>query len=127
MSELRLHGTPTRKLAPLVPRRHDGLVASPGAVEPERREHRLDALLDRLAALLGPSGEGAAPALPERLSAKDRARGGAFQREIESDRIEVAGAPTGTTFRVSVRGTLPRRAARPPLASAPVDENGWEI
>ena len=53
MSELRLHGTLTRKLAPLVPRRHDGLVVAPGVVEPERR-------------------------------------------------IEVAGSPTGTTFRVSV-------------------------
>ncbi|WP_437835426.1 hypothetical protein [Sorangium sp. So ce1153] len=102
MSELRLHGTPTRKLAPLVPRRHDGPVVSPGVVEPERRAHRLDAALDRLAALLGPSGEGAAPELPERLAAKDRARGGALEREIESDRIEVAGSPTGTTSRVSV-------------------------
>ena len=98
MSELRLHGTPTRKLAPLVPRRHGGLVASPGVVEPERRACRLDALLDRRAALLGPSGDGAAPGLPERLAAE----GGALRRELESDRIEVAVSPTGTTFRVSV-------------------------
>ncbi|WP_437756834.1 hypothetical protein [Sorangium sp. So ce1389] len=67
MSELRLHGTLTRKLAPLVPRRHAGPVAFPGVVEPERR-----------------------------------ARGDALRRELESDRIEVAGSPTGTTFRVSV-------------------------
>ncbi|WP_437623709.1 hypothetical protein [Sorangium sp. So ce1151] len=102
MSELRLHGTLTRKLAPLVLRRPDGLVASPGLVEPERRAHRLDAPLGRLAALPGPSGEGAAPALRERLAAQGRARGDALRRELASDRIEVAGCPTGTTFRVSV-------------------------
>ncbi|WP_437653872.1 hypothetical protein [Sorangium sp. So ce1182] len=95
MSELRLHGTLTRKLAPLVLRRPDGLVASPGLVEPERRARRL-------AALPGPSGEAAAPALRERLAAQGGARGGALRRELASDRIEVAGCPTGTTFRVSV-------------------------
>ncbi|WP_437509000.1 hypothetical protein [Sorangium sp. So ce1099] len=103
MSELRLHGTLTRKLAPLVPRRRDGLVVvSPGVVEPERRAHHLDASLDRRAALLGPSGAGAAPGLPERLAAKALARGDSLRRELESDSSEVAGSPTGTTFRVSV-------------------------
>ncbi|WP_438007990.1 hypothetical protein WME89_04300 [Sorangium sp. So ce321] len=100
MSELRLHGTLNRKLAPLVLRRPDGLVV--GVVEPERRARRLGAPLARLAALPGPSGEGAAPALRERLAAQGRARGDALRRELASDRIEVAGCPTGTTFRVSV-------------------------
>ncbi|XYH99192.1 hypothetical protein ACMHYB_05335 [Sorangium sp. So ce1128] len=81
MSELRLHGTLTRKLAPLAPRRHDGRAVSPGVVELERRAEHLDPTVDRVPALLGPSGEGAAPELPARLpegfAAKGLARGGA--------------------------------------------------
>ncbi|WP_437734940.1 cysteine--tRNA ligase [Sorangium sp. So ce1335] len=48
-------------------KRDDGRVVFPGVVEAERRVDYLYATLDRLSALLGPSGEGAAPELPERL------------------------------------------------------------
>ncbi|WP_437636397.1 cysteine--tRNA ligase [Sorangium sp. So ce854] len=96
-----------RAAPPLARRLHAALRASldalgllqtpPPAYQARTQERRLG--------LLGKTRQAIEAKLAERAearAARDFARGDALRRELESDGIEVADSPTGTTFRVSV-------------------------